>query len=36
MVSLALGYLFKEYKSLWIPIICHSVFNLSIWIGLST
>jgi len=36
MVSLVLGYLFKEYKSLWIPIICHSVFNLSIWIGLST
>ncbi|BCZ47854.1 hypothetical protein psyc5s11_39210 [Clostridium gelidum] len=34
MVSLALGYLFKEYKSLWIPIICHSVFNLCIWIGL--
>jgi membrane protease YdiL (CAAX protease family) len=34
MVSLALGYLFKEYKSLWIPIICHSVFNLCIWLGL--
>ena len=34
MVSLALGYLFKEYKSLWIPIICHSVFNLCIWVGL--
>lgn len=34
MVSLVLGYLFKEYKSLWIPIICHSVFNLSIWMGL--
>ena len=34
MVSLVLGYLFKEYKSLWIPIICHSVFNLSIWIAL--
>jgi len=34
MVSLALGYLFKEYKSLWIPIICHSVFNLCIWMGL--
>lgn len=34
MVSLVLGYLFKEYKSLWIPIICHSTFNLSIWIGI--
>ena len=34
MVSLAIGYLFKEYKSLWIPIICHSVFNLCIWMGL--
>lgn len=34
LVSLVLGYLFKEYKSLWIPIICHSVFNLCIWIGL--
>lgn len=34
MVSLVLGYLFKEYKSLWIPIICHSAFNLSIWMGI--
>ncbi|MBD7910144.1 CPBP family intramembrane metalloprotease [Clostridium sp. Sa3CVN1] len=34
MVSLAFGYLFKEYKSLWVTIICHSVFNLCIWIGL--
>ncbi|WP_160692725.1 CPBP family intramembrane glutamic endopeptidase [Clostridium sp. C2-6-12] len=34
IVSLAFGYLFKEYKSLWITIICHSVFNLSIWMGL--
>jgi membrane protease YdiL (CAAX protease family) len=33
-VSLALGYLFKEYKSLWIPIICHSIYNLCIWMGL--
>ena len=33
MVSLVLGYLFKEYKSLWIAIICHFLFNLSIWIG---
>ncbi|MDS0526339.1 CPBP family intramembrane metalloprotease [Clostridium sp. SHJSY1] len=34
MVSLVFGYLFKEYKSLWTTIICHSVFNLCIWIGL--
>ena len=27
--SLVLGYLFKEYKSLWIPIICHSIFILT-------
>lgn len=33
--SLVLGYLFKEYDSLWVPITCHSIFNLSIWIGLS-
>jgi len=33
--SLVLGYLFNEYDSLWVPIICHSVFNLCIWIGLS-
>jgi len=33
--SMALGYLFKEYDSLWVPIICHSVFNLCIWIGLA-
>lgn len=33
-VSLALGYLFREYKSLWVPIICHSVYNLCIWVGL--
>ncbi len=31
IVSFVLGYLFKEYNSLWIPIICHSVFNLCIW-----
>jgi len=35
IVSLILGYLFKEYKSLWVPIICHSVFNICIWIGLA-
>jgi uncharacterized protein len=35
LVSLVLGYLFKEYKSLWIPIICHSIFNLCIWVGLG-
>lgn len=34
IVSLVLGYLFKEYKSLWIPIICHSIFNLCIWMKL--
>jgi membrane protease YdiL (CAAX protease family) len=34
MVSFVLGYLFKEYKSLWITIICHSVFNMCIWMGL--
>lgn len=34
MVSLVFGYLFREYKSLWTTIICHSVFNLCIWIGL--
>lgn len=35
IVSLILGYLFHEYKSLWVPIICHSVFNICIWIGLT-
>lgn len=35
IASFALGYLFKETDSLWVSIICHSVFNLSIWIGLS-
>lgn len=34
-ISLILGYLFKESDSLWVPIICHSVFNLSIWIGIG-
>lgn len=34
VVSIVLGYLFKETDSLWVPIICHSIFNLSIWIGL--
>lgn len=33
--SLAFGYLFKEYKSLWPSIICHSVFDLCIWTGLA-
>lgn len=32
--SLALGYLLKRYKSLWTPIICHSVYDLCFWIGL--
>jgi len=35
VVSFILGYLFKETDSLWVPIICHSVFNLTIWIGLG-
>ncbi len=34
VVSMIFGYLVKEYDSLWITIICHSVFNISIWIGL--
>ena len=34
LVSLILGYLFKEHDSLWVPIVCHSIFNLSTWIGL--
>lgn len=32
--SLALGYLFKKYNSLWTPVICHSVYDLCFWIGL--
>lgn len=32
--SLALGYLFKKYNSLWVPMICHSVYDLCFWIGL--
>lgn len=35
VVSMIFGYLVKEYDSLWITIICHSVFNISIWIGLA-
>ncbi|SFU60602.1 hypothetical protein SAMN04487886_107219 [Clostridium sp. DSM 8431] len=35
IVSFAFGYLTKEYDSLWPAIICHSVFNLSIWMGLA-
>ena len=35
IVRLIFGYLVKEYDSLWITIICHSVFNISIWIGLA-
>ncbi len=34
LASLVLGYLFREYKSLWVPIIFHSIFNLCTWIGL--
>lgn len=32
--SIALGYLFKKYNSLWTPIICHSVYDLCFFIGL--
>lgn len=35
LVSYILGYLFKESDSLWVPIICHSIFNLCIFIGLG-
>ena len=35
LISLIFGYLFVEYDSLWIPIICHSAFNMSIWINLK-
>ena len=35
VVSMIFGYLVKEYDSLWITIICHSVFNICIWIGLA-
>ncbi|MBW9154627.1 CPBP family intramembrane metalloprotease (plasmid) [Clostridium estertheticum] len=35
ILGFILGYLFKESDSLWVPIICHSVFNISIWIGLG-
>ncbi|MBX4265663.1 CPBP family intramembrane metalloprotease (plasmid) [Clostridium estertheticum] len=35
IVSLILGYLFHEYNSLWVPIMCHSIFNICIWIGLT-
>ena len=31
LVSLCLGYLVNEYNSLWITIICHSVFNIVFW-----
>lgn len=35
VVSLVFGYLVKEYDSLWVTIICHSVFNICIWMGLA-
>jgi len=35
IVSLVLGYLFKENDSIWVPIVCHSLFNLITWIGLK-
>lgn len=34
-ISLILGHMFKESDSLWVPIICHSAFNLSIWLGIT-
>lgn len=34
-MSFVLGYLFIESDSLWVPIICHSIFDLSIWIGIG-
>ncbi|MGE5627769.1 MAG: lysostaphin resistance A-like protein [Solirubrobacterales bacterium] len=34
-ISIILGYIYKEFDSLWSPIICHSIFNMSIWIGLK-
>ena len=35
VVSLVFGYLFEEYDSLWVTIVCHSVFNLCIWTRLG-
>lgn len=32
-VSLCFGYLVNEYDSLWITIICHSVFNIFFWLS---
>lgn len=34
IASLVFGYLFKEYDTLWIPIMCHSVFDLTAFVGL--
>ncbi len=35
IASLVFGFLFKEYDTLWIPIMCHSIFNMTTWIGLK-
>lgn len=34
IVSLLFGYLVKRYDSLWVTIICHSVFDICFFIGL--
>lgn len=34
-ISLLFGYIYKESDSLWVPIICHSVYNMTIWIGMK-
>ncbi|AGK96012.1 CPBP family intramembrane glutamic endopeptidase [Clostridium pasteurianum] len=34
-ISFIFGYVYKEFNSLWVPIICHSIFNMSTWIGLK-
>lgn len=34
IVSLLFGYLVKRYDSLWVTIICHSVFDICYFIGL--
>ncbi|MBK1813740.1 CPBP family intramembrane metalloprotease [Clostridium sp. YIM B02505] len=33
IVSLLYGYIFNEFDSLWITIVCHSFFNLTTWLG---
>lgn len=34
-MSLLFGYIYKESDSLWVPIICHSVYNMTIWVGMK-